>query len=55
LRSGAGQGGAVGANNGAGGIFIIRYLGPQRGTGGTVTSSGGYTIHTFTTAGTYIA
>jgi hypothetical protein len=27
----------------------------QRGTGGTVTSSGGYTIHTFTTSGTFTA
>jgi hypothetical protein len=32
---------------------ILRYLGVQRGTGGTVTSSGGYTIHTFTSSGTY--
>jgi hypothetical protein len=34
---------------------IIRYSGSQRGTGGTVTSSGGYTYHTFTTSGTYTA
>jgi hypothetical protein len=34
-------------------VFIIRYPGSQRGTGGTVTSSGGYTYHTFTSAGTY--
>jgi hypothetical protein len=32
---------------------IIRYLGAQIGTGGTVTSSDGYTYHTFTTAGTF--
>jgi hypothetical protein len=36
-------------------VVILRYLGSQRGTGGTVTSVGGYTIHTFTTSGTYIA
>lgn len=44
-------------NGGAGGsgIVIISYLGSQRGTGGTVTSSGGYTIHTFTSSGTYTA
>lgn len=44
-------------NGGAGGsgIVIIRYLGSQRGTGGTVTSSGGYTYHTFTTSGTFVA
>jgi hypothetical protein len=27
----------------------------QKGTGGTVTSSGEYTIHTFTSSGTYTA
>jgi hypothetical protein len=34
---------------------IVRYLGAQRGTGGTVTSSGGYTIHTFTSSSSYTA
>jgi hypothetical protein len=34
---------------------IIRYLGLQKGTGGVVTSSGGYTIHTFTSSGSYVA
>jgi hypothetical protein len=33
----------------------LRYFGAQRGTGGTVTSAGGYTIHTFLTSGTYTA
>lgn len=41
--------------SGGSGIVIIRYLGVQRGTGGTVTSSGGYTIHTFTSSGTFTA
>lgn len=66
-----GNGGAGGANTGGGGggssrgdnsggnggsgIVIIRYLGSQKGTGGTVTSSGGYTIHTFTSSGTFTA
>jgi hypothetical protein len=45
--------GASGA--GGSGIAIISYFGSQRGTGGTVTSSGGYTIHTFTSSGTYNA
>ena len=58
-NSGGGGGGAYNsaAVGGAGGsgIVIIAYLGSQRGTGGTVTSSGGYTIHTFTTSGTYNA
>ena len=55
-----GGGGGTGVNNAAGsaggsGIAIIAYFGSQRGTGGTITSSGGYTIHTFTTSGTYTA
>jgi hypothetical protein len=57
LGGGGGGGGASGSNGGAGGsgIVIISYLGSQRGTGGTVTSSGGYTTHTFTSSGTYNA
>lgn len=47
--------GNEGAGAGGSGIVIIRYLGDQRGTGGTVTSSGGYTIHTFTGSGTFTA
>jgi hypothetical protein len=61
-NTGGGGGGGGDTNYGAGlgrsggsGIVIVRYLGTQRGTGGTVTSSGGYTIHTFTTSGTYTA
>jgi hypothetical protein len=61
VNTGGGGGGGsnetIYANGAAGGsgIVIIRYYGPQRGTGGTVTSSGGYTIHTFTSSGTYTA
>jgi hypothetical protein len=33
---------------------IISYAGAQRGTGGTVTSVGGYTIHTFTSSTAFI-
>lgn len=40
-------------NNGGSGVVILRYPGPQRGTGGTVTSSAGYTYHTFTSSGTF--
>jgi hypothetical protein len=54
LRGSYGNGGATNTA-GTQGVLIIRYLGAQRGTGGTVTSSGGYTLHTFTTAGTYTA
>lgn len=58
-NTGGGGGGAalspsIGGNGGSG-IVIISYLGSQRGTGGTVTSSGGYTIHTFTSSSTYNA
>ena len=57
---GGGAGGFVNpgwSTGGAGGsgIVIISYAGAQRGTGGTVTTSGGYTIHTFTSSGTYNA
>jgi hypothetical protein len=55
---GGGGGGAALQNNGGNGgsgIVIIAYVGSQRGTGGTVTSSGGNTIHTFTSSGTFTA
>jgi hypothetical protein len=55
---GGGGGNSISSANGmagGSGIVIIRYLGSQRGTGGTVTSSGGYTYHTFTSSGTYTA
>ena len=57
VNTGGGSGGAqsVGSPAGGSGIVIIRYAGAQRGTGGTVTSSGGYTLHTFTSSGTYTA
>jgi hypothetical protein len=53
--SGGGRVGNTTGFNGGSGIVIIRYSGSQRGTGGTVTSSGGYTYHTFTSSGTYTA
>jgi hypothetical protein len=34
---------------------IVRYTGPAVGTGGTVVTTGGYTYHTFTVSGTFIA
>jgi PKD repeat protein len=43
------------AGSGGSGVVIISYPGAQIGTGGTVTSVGGNTIHTFTTSGTYTA
>ena len=59
LGGGAGAPGyTAGAQPGAtggSGVVIISYLGGQRGFGGSVTQSGGYTIHTFTSSGTFIA
>jgi hypothetical protein len=52
---GGGGNDAARASNGASGVVIIRYAGAQRGTGGTVTSAGGYTYHTFTSSGTFTA
>ena len=52
---GGGGGGGHQSVGGAGGsgIVIVRYYGSQQATGGTITSSGGYTIHTFTSSGTF--
>ena len=50
-NSSAGQAGGTGGS----GIVIIRYVGSQRATGGTITSAGGYTYHTFTGSGTFLA
>jgi len=54
-----GGGGGAGDNStggtGGSGIVIVRYSGSQRGTGGTITSAGGYTYHTFTSSGTFTA
>jgi hypothetical protein len=54
--SGSGLTGIYRGANGGSGVVIIRYLGTvQRATGGTVTITGGYVIHTFTSSSTYIA
>jgi len=58
INRGSGGGGGYGdsgiaGGNGSSGIVIIRYPGQQVLTGGTsVVSSGGYTVHTFTSSGT---
>jgi hypothetical protein len=55
-NTGGGGGGQISSgSNGGSGISVLRYLGAQRGTGGTVVSSGGYTYHYFYTSGTYTA
>jgi len=50
---GGGGGGSSNGGNGGSGIVIIKYSGNTKFTGGTITSSGGYTIHTFTTSGIF--
>ena len=47
----SGYGGGGTSAVGGSGVVIVRYPGLQRATGGTVTSVGGYTIHTFTSVG----
>ena len=53
--SGGGGGNGGGGNSGSGGsgVVIIRYLGNPKATGGTITQVGSYTIHTFTSSGTF--
>jgi hypothetical protein len=50
--------GAGGANNagaaGGSGVVIISYAGSQVFSGGTVTTSGGNTIHKFTASGSLV-
>jgi hypothetical protein len=57
---GGGGGGKAGsatlpiAGNGGSGIVIVRYPGPQKATGGnTIENINGFTIHTFTSSGTF--
>jgi len=50
-----GNGGSAPGGTGAPGVVYIRYTGGQRGTGGTVSTVGTYTLHTFISTGTYTA
>ncbi len=60
-NTGGGGGGGAAANGtggaGGSGVVIIRYLTPVSGdgTGGTITHDGAYTVHTFTSSGTFVA
>jgi len=51
-RTNSGGGGRGG--NGAAGVVVVRYEGAQVATGGTVTTDGGDTIHTFTGSGSFV-
>jgi hypothetical protein len=55
VNTGGGGGGSRNGSggNGGSGIVIIRYRGPQKAKGGTVTQSNGWTIHTFTGSGNF--
>ena len=58
VNKGGGAGGSSGGQGspgaqGGSGVVIARYSGSQQATGGTITSSGGYTIHTFNSSGTF--
>jgi hypothetical protein len=52
---GGGRGNGTAGKTGGSGVVIISYAGSQRGTGGNITTVGGFTIHTFTSSGTYTA
>jgi hypothetical protein len=39
--------------NGGSGVVIVRYPGAVAATGGSISSSGGYTYHTFTGSDTF--
>lgn len=55
---GGGGAGAATSNNfgaqGGSGVAVIRYLGIPKATGGNITQSGGYTLHTYTVTGTFV-
>lgn len=54
--SGSGMGATAGTDQGHGGsgLFAIHYEGEPKATGGTITTSGGYTTHVFTGSGQFI-
>jgi len=55
--SGGGGSGALYANqggNGGSGLVIVSYQGAPAGIGGNITQVGGYTLHTFTSSGTFV-
>jgi hypothetical protein len=47
------QGGPYNGGTGGTGRVVVRYLGPQRALGGTVSTDGDYTIHQYTSVGTF--
>ena len=54
-NTGAGAGGTGGyGSQGGSGLVVLRYAGSQQGTGGTITTTGGYTYHYFYSNGIFI-
>jgi hypothetical protein len=51
---GGGQGAGEAGDPGGSGLCIVRYSGAQKGSGGTVYTSGGFTYHKFTSSGTFL-
>ena len=58
-NTGGGGGGYLysghGGGSGGSGIVIIRYKGPRKATGGTITTVDNETVHTFTSSGSFVA
>jgi hypothetical protein len=54
-NTGGGGGGGYAGSTGGSGVVIIRYLTPQRASGGTITITGGYVYHTFNSSDNFIA
>jgi hypothetical protein len=52
-RGTAGNAGAA-STSGSAGKVIVKYAGTPIATGGTITQSGGFTFHTFTSSGTLV-
>ena len=50
---GGGDGGFTKTGAGGSGVVVVRYPGPQKATGGTITQVNGYTIHTFNSSGSF--
>jgi len=57
VNTGGGSGGCPDGNynpsTGGSGIVMFAYPGPQKHSGGSVSTVGGYTVHTFTDSGTF--
>jgi len=53
LGGGTTGGAGGGSGNGGSGIVCVRYIGAPKATGGTISTVNGYTVHTFTSSGTF--